>query len=56
MSTPTYVSTKKTIRRFTLTDAIKTRKALRLASCLSFRQRMTLAKAEKFINAEFCLN
>jgi len=56
MSTPTFVPTKKTVRRFTLTDAIKTRKALRFASGLSFRQRMTLAKAEKFINAEFGLN
>jgi hypothetical protein len=59
MSKPACQPCKKTPKRFTLTETIKARKALRFAAKyvkLPFRQRMTLAKAEKAINATFGLN
>jgi hypothetical protein len=58
MSIPTFVPSRKTVRRFTLTDAIKARKALRFAKRhrpLSSIQGMRLAKADRSIVATFCL-
>lgn len=56
---PACQPSKKTPKRFTLTESIKARKALRFAARftpLPFKQRMKLGKAVKTINATFGLN